>query len=130
MNLLLDTHVFLWFISGDKKLPSAWRDMICDAHNQVFLSAASVWESIIKHQLGKLPLPAPPESYIPAHRIRHDIASVAIEEADVAQIAQLPPLHRDPFDRIIVAQAQRRGMSLMSVDEAVKAYPVQLVPLS
>jgi PIN domain nuclease of toxin-antitoxin system len=68
MRLLLDTHIFLWFINGDVRLPADWRDRIRDAENVVSLSVVSIWEAIVKHRLGKLPLPYPPEHYLPARR--------------------------------------------------------------
>ena len=76
MRLLLDTHIFLWFISGDSRLPIALRDIIRDPANEVYLSVVSVWETIIKYQLGKLPLPEPPENYLPRQRERHLIATL------------------------------------------------------
>ncbi len=76
MKLLLDTHVFLWFISGDDRLPSGMRDSIRDTDNEVFLSVASLWEAMIKFPLGKLPLPEPPGTYLPKQRERHSISSL------------------------------------------------------
>ncbi len=73
MKLLLDTHVFLWFISGDARLPISFRGAIQDPNNNVFLSAASVWETIIKYNLGKLPLPQPPEIYVPRQRLKYNV---------------------------------------------------------
>ena len=105
MRLLLDTHVFLWYISADPRLPVAFRDAIRDPGNEVFLSVASVWEAVIKYALGKLPLPEPPAGYLPRQREAHQIATLPIEEAGLVHLAGLPPLHRDPFDRILVAQA-------------------------
>ncbi len=102
MKLLLDTHIFLWFISGDNRLSDDQRDSIQDPGNEVFLSVASLWEIIVKYQLGKLPLPQSPESYIPLQRQRHLIASLPLDEASVAQLAKLPPIHRDPFDRMLI----------------------------
>lgn len=75
MKLLLDTHVFLWFISGDKRLPDVMRDSIRNPENDVYVSVVSLWETIVKHQLGKLPLPQPPEKYLPMQRERHQILS-------------------------------------------------------
>lgn len=83
MRLLLDTHIFLWFISGDGRLPESWRDSIRDSANDVSLSVASLWEIIVKHQLGKLSLPQPPEDYIPLQRQRHQISSLPLDEASV-----------------------------------------------
>jgi PIN domain nuclease of toxin-antitoxin system len=81
MKVLLDTHVFLWFISADARLSERMRDGIRDPANEVYLSAVSVWEAIVKHQLGKLSLPAPPEIYLPAQRTKHQIESLPLDEA-------------------------------------------------
>ena len=99
MKILLDTQIFLWFISADIRLSTDVRDAIRDPDNEVYLSAVSVWEAIVKYQLGKLPLPEPPEIYLPKQRDIHQIVSLALDESSVAQLANLPPLHRDPFDR-------------------------------
>jgi PIN domain nuclease of toxin-antitoxin system len=128
MRLLLDTHVFLWYLSADPQLPVAVRDAIRDPANEVYLSVASVWEAVIKHALGKLPLPEAPAEYLPRQREAHRIATLPVEEADLAHLAGLPPLHRDSFDRLLVAQALRRGLTLVTVDDAVRAYPVPLLP--
>ncbi|MEG4577909.1 type II toxin-antitoxin system VapC family toxin [Microcoleus sp. N3A4] len=77
MKILLDTHIFLWFISGDAQLSTDVRDAIRDPDNQVYLSAVSVWEAIVKYQLGKLPLPEHPETYLPKQRDLHQIVSLA-----------------------------------------------------
>jgi PIN domain nuclease of toxin-antitoxin system len=124
MKLLLDTHVFLWYISADPQLPTVYRDAIRDPANEVYLSVASVWEAVIKHALGKLPLPAPPALYLPQQRAAHRIAALPIEEAVLADLATLPPLHRDPFDRILISQALHHGLTLVTVDDAMRAYPV------
>ena len=71
MRLLLDTHIFLWFISGDRRLPEAMLDSIRNVDNEVYLSVVSLWEAIVKYRLGKLPLPQPPELYLPKQRQRH-----------------------------------------------------------
>ena len=127
MTLLLDTHVFLWFISDNARLLGGFRDAIRDPNNSVYLSVAAVWEAIIKHGLGRLPLPAPPGDYLPQQRDRHRIVSLPIEEAALTHLAKLPPLHRDPFDRIMVAQAIQHDLTLITVDEAMRAYPVKLL---
>lgn len=127
MRLLLDTHVFLWYISADPKLPAAFRAAIQEPANEVFLSVASVWEAVIKYGLGKLPLPAPPEEYLPRQRESHRIASLPVEKGALLHLAKLPPLHRDPFDRILVAQALQHDLTILTVDDAVKAYPAKLL---
>jgi PIN domain nuclease of toxin-antitoxin system len=128
MRILLDTHVFLWYISADPQLPAAFRDAIRDPTNEVYLSAASVWEAVIKYALGKLPLPEAPAEYLPRQREAHRIAALAVEEGAFIHLAGLPLLHRDPFDRIIIAQALQHGLELATVDGAVRAYPVPLLP--
>jgi len=127
MRILLDTHVFLWFITGDARLPLSLSDGIRYPENDVYLSVASAWEAMIKYQLGRLPLPEPPETYLPRQRERHRIASLVIDEASVAQLATLPPLHRDPFDRMLVAQARQHDLTLATVDPLVKQYPVPVL---
>jgi PIN domain nuclease of toxin-antitoxin system len=128
MNLLLDTHIFLRYISGDIKLSPRHRNAIQDPANVVFLSVASIWEAVIKHAVGRLPLPEPPASYLPRQRIAHQIASLPIEEPALERLANLPALHRDPFDRLLVAQAQHYGLTLVSVDPFVKSYAVSILP--
>src|SRR5256885_16981840 len=115
MRLLIDTHVFLWYIVADGKLPATFRAAIQDPANEVYLSAASVWEAVIKHALGKLPLPGPPADYLPQQRDTHGIASLPVEEAAMPHLADLPPLHREPFDRILVAQAPQDWPTVATV---------------
>jgi PIN domain nuclease of toxin-antitoxin system len=126
MRLLLDTHIFLWYISGDPKLTPLARDAIRNQNNYVFLSIVSLWEAIVKHQLGKLNLPSPPEKYLPEQRERHQIASLNLDEASVIRLAQLTPLHRDPFDRMLICQAIELDMTIVTVDIAISAYPVKV----
>ncbi len=128
MKLLLDTHIFLWYILADPQLPTTYRDAIRDPSNEVFLSVASIWEAVIKYALGKLPLPAPPALYMPRQRAAHQITSLPIEEAALTHLATLPTLHRDPFDRILIAQALHHGLTLVTADDAVRAYPVPQLP--
>lgn len=127
MKILLDTHIFLWFISGDSRLSIDIRDAIRDPDNEIYLSVISVWESIIKYQLGKLPLPESPETYLPKQRDLHQIASLNLDESSVAQLAKLPPLHHDLFDRMLICQALQNGLIIATVDEVVRAYPVGIL---
>lgn len=99
------------------------------AARHVFLSSASVWEAVIKHALGKLPLPAPPAEYLPRQRKSHQIQSLSIDESTVTHVAALPPIHRDPFDRILIAQSLQYGLTLASVDSFVRDYSVALLPM-
>src|SRR5271154_6806774 len=122
MKILLDAHVFLWYISADPQLPVAFRNAIRDPANEVYLSVASMWEAVIKYALGKLPLPEAPAEYLPRQREAHRIATLPVEEAALVYLAGLPSLHRDPFDRMLIAQALQHGMQLATVDIAVRAY--------
>ena len=124
MKLLLDTHVFLRFISGDTRLHAYQRDAIRDPENEVFLSVVSVWEATVKHALGKLPLPAEPAEYLPTQRQRHGIQSLSLDEASVAQLSTLPNLHRDPFDRMLICQARHHGLAIVTIDRLFQAYPI------
>ena len=124
MRLLLDTHIFLWFISGDSKLSATAQSLIADADNEIHLSVASLWEVVVKYQLGKLPLPRPPEIYLPQQRQKHQISPLGIDEATIGFLPQLPNLHRDPFDRILICQALQHGLTIITVDTAILAYPV------
>jgi PIN domain nuclease of toxin-antitoxin system len=127
MRILLDTHIFLWFISGDTQLSTVVRDVIRDPNNEVYLSAISVWEAIVKYQLGKLPLPEHPETYLPKQRNLHQIASLALDEMSVVQLARLPLLHRDPFDRMLICQALQNDLTIATVDTAIRAYSVNVM---
>jgi PIN domain nuclease of toxin-antitoxin system len=127
MRLLLDTHIFLWFISGDARLPTDWRESLRDADNAVYLSVVSLWEALVKYRLGKLPLPHPPESYLPTQRARHQIASLSLDEASVCHLSSLPAAHRDPFDRMLVCQALEHGLSIVTVDPVFGAYPAPIL---
>jgi PIN domain nuclease of toxin-antitoxin system len=130
MRLILDTHVFLWYISADPELPASFRTAGRDPANDVYLSVASIWEAVIKYQLGKLPLPEPPADYLPRQRDAHGIASLPIDEGAMPYLAGLPQIHRDPFDRLLVAQGLQHGLTVATVDPDVGAYPVPLLPMS
>ena len=124
MRLLLDTHIFLWLITGDQRLPEVMQRDILNLENAVYLSVISLWEISVKYQLGKLPLPEPPETYLSVQRERHMIASLPLDEASVSQIAKLPSTHRDPFDRMLICQALEHHLTIVTVDEMIRAYPV------
>ncbi len=127
MRILLDTHIFLWFISGDSRLSANVRDAIRILDNEVYLSSVSVWEATVKYQLGKLPLPEPPETYLPQQRNIHQISSLPLDESSVLQLAKLPPLHRDPFDRMLICQALQNDLTIATVDPAIRAYSVSVL---
>ena len=124
MKILLDTHIFLWYISGDNQLPAFMVESIRHPANKVYLSVVSLWEVIIKYQLGRLPLPKSPEIYLPQQRRRHLIENLNVDEKSVQQLITLPLLHNDPFDRLLISQAIKHEMILATVDVQILAYPV------
>jgi PIN domain nuclease of toxin-antitoxin system len=125
VNLLLDTHTFLWFIAGSEKLTAAARELIEESANQPFLSAASLWEMAIKLSLGRLHLGRPFEDLIPEQIRLNGIQLLGIELEHVTPVTTLPFHHRDPFDRLIVAQAMAEQMPIVSADPAFDAYPIE-----
>ena len=127
MRLLLDTHIFLWFISADARLPRVIRDHIRDPDNDVYLSVVSIWEAMIKNQIGRLPLPQSPETYLPEQRERHRVSSLGLDEPSVMRLAKLPLLHRDPFDRILICQAMEHDLAIATLDAAIFSYAVKTV---
>ena len=122
MRLLLDTHIFLWYITGDPRLPATVPPLNRDPANEVYLSVVSIWEAIVKYQLGRLPLPKSPAIYVPQQRQRHKIESLPLDEDSVTNLAKLPALHKDPFDRMLICQAMKHALAIASTDGAVRAY--------
>ena len=126
MRLLLDTHVFIWLIGEPERLPGLTLGAIRDQHNDVYLSVVSLWEIIVKYQIGKMPLPEPPDRYIPAQREKHLIGNLPLDEASVSQLSKLPMTHRDPFDRMLVCQAIEHDLTIVTVDRIISDYPVSV----
>lgn len=127
MKLLLDTCTFLWAIEGGGDLSEAARNALTDPANDVFLSPVSAWEIAVKHALGRLPLPDPPDRYVPAQRNARGIAELPLDEDAVLQLVRLPSLHRDPFDRMLVCQALANTLSLVTPDPQIARYPVRIL---
>jgi PIN domain nuclease of toxin-antitoxin system len=125
VRLLLDTCTFLWSIAGGAEVSEAARLELASPENDVFLSAVSAWEIAMKHALGRLPLPEAPARYVPAQRAMRGIAELPLDEAAALQLAQLPDLHRDPFDRMLVCQALSGGLVIVTPDAAIQRYPVR-----
>ena len=124
MKLLLDTHVFLWWITDPKKLSGTARELASDGNNSLYWSSASSWEVSIKYALGRLPLPEPPEKFIPSELTKNAIESLPIIDTHAFRAGQLPRHHRDPFDRMLVAQAQIESFFLLSNDRQLNLYDV------
>jgi PIN domain nuclease of toxin-antitoxin system len=127
MRLLLDTHIFLWYVGGDQRVGADVRTAIENAE-AVYLSVASVWEATIKYHLGKLPLPEAPHPWLSAQRELHGIESLPIDEASVAHLSKLEPHHRDPFDRILVCQALEHELQIVTADPVLSKYPATILP--
>jgi PIN domain nuclease of toxin-antitoxin system len=127
VRLLLDTHCFLWWFADDRRLGERARELIGDGDNDVFVSAASSWEIAIKASLGKLTLPEPPDVYVPARLASQEMRGLPIEHVHALRVASLPAYHQDPFDRLIVAQAQLEKLPILTVDENIAAYEVDAV---
>ena len=124
MKLLLDTHSFIWFIEGNTRLSPRLRLLIADEANQVFLSTATLWEMAIKVSLGKLTLRQPFDILIPAQLHVNDITLLDITVEHTLTVAKLPLHHRDPFDRLLIAQALVEGLPIISVDNVLDQYGV------
>ena len=125
MRLLIDTHVFLWLETEPERLGAKARTILEDTDNELFLSVVSGWEIAIKHALGKLPLPAEPPVYVPARVARGGFQELDVTMAHALAVWGLPSHHDDPFDRLLIAQAQVEGMTIVTVDERVAKYPIR-----
>ncbi|HAJ28185.1 MAG TPA: PIN domain nuclease [Syntrophus sp. (in: bacteria)] len=125
MNILLDTCTFLWIIAGSDDLSENARRLFADPSNEVYLSVVSAWEIIVKHRLGKLPLPEPIHDFIRFNRTLHRIDTCPLDEAAVLQLTRLPDLHKDPFDRILICQAIAGSMTILTPDAHIIRYPVK-----
>ena len=124
MKLLLDTHTFIWFIMGSPNLSANARALIEDVANESFLCVASLWEIAIKLSIGKLTLSAPFDVLIPQQLSLNGFELLNIKIDHVAVVATLPFHHRDPFDRLLIAQAMAERMPIVSIDAVFDVYPV------
>ena len=127
MKLLLDTCSFIWFLADSPQLSAKARAAILDPANSVYLSAVSAWEIGRKYAKGDLELPGRPESLIPQVRTDSGILSLPLSEEEAISAEKLPILHKDPFDRMIIAQALVQGMVIVTPDRAFEPYPVRLL---
>lgn len=126
MRLLLDTCTFLWLAGGGTISPSA-SSAIQNPANDVFLSPISVWEIITKHRSGRLPLPEPPDQLVRTERELRGIDTLPFDEEAACQSLRLPLLHRDPFDRMLIAQAIAGSLALVTPDPLITQYPVRVI---
>lgn len=126
MRLLLDTHVWLWLLVRPDRVEASVLEQVAVAE-ELRLSAASVWEAAIKQGRNKLPLPVPLADLVAVSHRDAGLACLPVEERHALAVADLPPLHRDPFDRVLVAQALVEGLTLVTADEQVQAYGVPVL---
>jgi PIN domain nuclease of toxin-antitoxin system len=127
MTLLLDTCVLIWLTQEPKKLSAACRIAIDDPANLLVFSDVSAWEIHLKHRAGKLFLPEPPRMWIPQQLAIWGIAGLRIRLNSIHRTSDLPEIHRDPFDRMIIAQALEDSYNVVSPDEVFKAYGVPVI---
>jgi PIN domain nuclease of toxin-antitoxin system len=126
-SYLLDTHVWLWLQTTPERLSDEVRELLTEPANTLLLSAASSWEIAIKYRIGKLPLPETPAKYVPDRMRLSGVTPLPIEQQHALRVADLPDHHNDPFDRLIVAQAQELGIPIVTADEQLSAYSVDIV---
>ncbi|HEY6319306.1 MAG TPA: type II toxin-antitoxin system VapC family toxin [Acidimicrobiia bacterium] len=127
MTYLLDTQVWLWMQAAPRRLVPAVRELIEDVTTTLLLSAASSWEIAIKYSLGRLPIPEPPEQYVPDRMRTSGVLALPIEHPHALRVSALERHHRDPFDRLLVAQSQVEGVALVTADPIFERYDVDLV---
>ena len=127
MSYLLDTCTFLWLTGQSAKLSPTARDLCANPNHALFLSAASAWEIEVKYRLGRLALATQPERFVPEQREAHEVFALPFEESAALRHGRLPGLHKDPFDRMLVCQAQEHGLTLITPDKKITAYPVNSV---
>lgn len=128
MRVLIDTHVWLWMWSEPEKLRNEARTIVEDPGTELHVSAVSAWEIAVKAQAGRLRLSADPSDWLADPRRLADITQLPITFAHASRAGSLPPNHRDPFDRMLVAQALVEGLPLMTADPELAAYPVDVIP--
>ena len=127
MKLLLDTQCWLWMQASPERFASGARDIVDDPDNVLLLSPVSAWEIASKHAVGLLTLPMAPEEYVPSRMKSSGVDALALQHSHALQVAKLPWHHRDPFDRLLIAQAQVEGLPILSADSQLAAYDVELL---
>jgi PIN domain nuclease of toxin-antitoxin system len=127
MRVLLDTHTFLWWNTDDPRLSPKARELIADGRNEIYLSVASAWEIAIKAARGSLILPEPPEQYVPSRLRLHRMLVLTIQLRHALTVYDLPMIHRDPFDRLLIAQSRAEDLPLLTIDPDITQYGVAVV---
>ena len=126
MEILLDTHALLWFMDGDKNLPTSARETIQNTDNKIYVSIASVWEIAIKLSIGKLTLKKSIENFLTILD-ENGFILLEVNTKHIKKVAELPFIHRDPFDRMLVSQAMVENMSIMTIDSNITKYGVHII---
>jgi PIN domain nuclease of toxin-antitoxin system len=127
VKILIDTSCWLWSLTDPELLNKKARNLLSDPSQTLFLSAASSWEIAVKAALGKLRLPEPPEKYIPSRMAAFSIIGLPVEHIHALKVFSLPAHHRDPFDRILIAQAQAESLTILTADRVFAAYDVATI---
>ena len=127
MKAILDTHAVLWWVTNNPQLSQIVRDIISDSSNILYFSVASSWEIIIKVQTGKLSLPEAPTQFIQSCLTVNRFVIPPIDLSHVLQVDNLPNHHKDPFDRILIAQAQAESIPIITIDHLIVQYPVRTI---
>jgi PIN domain nuclease of toxin-antitoxin system len=127
VTYLLDTGVWIWSVGEPSRISRKAREVMADLSQAVFLSAVTSWEVAIKAASGKLRLPEPPDLYVPRRIAAQGLRPLAVSHAHALAVFGLPAHHRDPFDRLLIAQAKVEDMTLISADRIFDRYPVQLL---
>jgi len=125
LKFLIDTCAFLWIAGGGHAIPPRAAAAFASPDHDVYLSAVSTWEIAIKYALRRLALPVPPAQFVVEERERRGVMSLGIDEESTLHVAKLPPIHADPFDRLLVAQAIVHGMTILTPDPIVARYPAR-----
>jgi PIN domain nuclease of toxin-antitoxin system len=127
VRILLDTQVWLWMIAAPERLRAESRALLASSEPELLFSAASAWEIAIKYGLGKLTLPAPPDAYVSRLMLQSQVTPLVVHVRHALHVAALPLHHRDPFDRLLIAQAQVEALPIMTADRVFDAYDVETI---
>lgn len=127
MRYLVDTHVWLWMLTAHDRIRAGAAEVIEEGTSELLLSAASSWEIAIKYAIGRLPLPEAPDRYVPSRMRASGVESLPISHSHALRVASLPRYHDDPFDRLLVAQAQLEALTIISADPALDRYDVPVL---
>jgi len=127
VRILVDTQCWIWMLAAPERFAPSTRQLLQDPSTELLVSAASIWEVAIKSGLGKLTLPGAPQAVVPEMMERSRVTSLPVLASHAVRVASLPHHHRDPFDRMLVAQAQLEGLPILTADRALAAYEVEVL---